>query len=266
MLTSAWCRCFASSLPVLPATRMSRDDLLGNQPQGYEIRGRRHCCPRSQKIVCDLPITNPLDAMVVGRWPAKKFSGLPTKKFPGGMAGVLDAAALPSLPQRESRVHEGRHLGSSLAHGEHHGSPDALFDRCRHFPLPDSGEAGLDDAKTSFDAIVQRTRDGGAEIVGLLKNGLCVLPRLRRPAVQMAEAYLKDQKALAALCGGIVTASLALKACMSAVADSLSVPAGSNGSAISRLSKERAGAMLTAPVNAVKGPNGGLQGIDDSLV
>jgi malate dehydrogenase len=147
-------------------------------------------------VIC---ITNPLDAMV---WALREYSGLPHNKVVG-MAGVLDSARFRHFLSLEFNVSM-RDVTAFVLGG--HGDtmvPLARYSTVAGIPLPDLVEMGWT-TQERMDGIVQRTRDGGAEIVGLLKTGSAYYAPATS-AIEMAEAYLKDQKRLlpcAAWCKG----------------------------------------------------------------
>ncbi|MGN6489361.1 MAG: malate dehydrogenase [Devosia sp.] len=165
---------------------MSRDDLLEINLKVMEQVGAgiAKYAPNAF-VIC---ITNPLDAMV---WALQKFSGLPTNRIIG-MAGVLDSARF--------RFFLAEALGVSVEDvtafvlGGHGDSmvPLARYSTVAGIPLPDIVKMGWLD-KDKLEAIIQRTRDGGAEIVGLLKTGSAFYAPAMS-AIEMAEAYLKDKK------------------------------------------------------------------------
>jgi len=154
---------------------MSRDDLLGINLKVMEQVGAgiKKYAPEAF-VIC---ITNPLDAMV---WALQKFSGLPAHKVVG-MAGVLDSARFRYFLSEEFNVSVEDVTAFVL--GGHGDSmvPLARYSTVAGIPLPD------------LDKIIQRTRDGGAEIVGLLKTGSAFYAPAAS-AIQMAESYLKDKK------------------------------------------------------------------------
>jgi malate dehydrogenase len=165
---------------------MSRDDLLGINLKVMKSVGEgiRDHAPDAF-VIC---ITNPLDAMV---WALRKFSGLPHEKV-CGMAGVLDSARFRHFLSTEFNVSM-RDVTAFVLGG--HGDtmvPLARYSTVGGIPLPDLVEMGWT-TQDKLDAIVQRTRDGGAEIVGLLKTGSAFYAPATS-AIEMAEAFLKDQK------------------------------------------------------------------------
>jgi malate dehydrogenase len=167
---------------------MSRDDLLGINSSIIETVGRsiRKYCPKAFVIV----ITNPLDVMVEVM---RKASGLPHKRVVG-MAGVLDSARFRYFLAEEFNVSVEDVTAFVL--GGHGDSmvPLPRYSTVGGIPLPDLVKMGWV-SKKRLGEIVQRTRDGGAEIVGLLKTGSAFYAPASA-AVQMAESYLKDKKRL----------------------------------------------------------------------
>ena len=165
---------------------MSRDDLVGinckvMQQVGAGIKAN---CPDAF-IVC---ITNPLDVMV---WVLQQASGVPANKIIG-MAGVLDSARFRFFLAEEFNVSVEDVTAFVLGgHGDTM-VPLARYSTVAGIPLPDMVKMGWT-TQERLDQIVQRTRDGGAEIVGLLKTGSAFYAPAAA-GVQMAEAYLKDQK------------------------------------------------------------------------
>lgn len=165
---------------------MSRDDLLGINLKVMKAVGagiKAHA--PNAFVIC---ITNPLDAMV---WALRSFSGLPHEKVVG-MAGVLDSARFRHFLSLEFGVSM-RDVTAFVLGG--HGDtmvPLTRYSTVAGIPLPDLVEMGWT-TQDKLDGIVQRTRDGGAEIVGLLKTGSAYYAPATS-AIEMAEAYLKDQK------------------------------------------------------------------------
>jgi malate dehydrogenase len=165
---------------------MSRDDLLGINLKVMEQVGAgiKKYAPKAF-VIC---ITNPLDAMV---WALQKFSGLP-KNMVVGMAGVLDSARFRYFLADEFKVSVEDVTAFVL--GGHGDSmvPLTRYSAVAGIPLPDLVKMGWT-SKEKLEKIVQRTRDGGAEIVGLLKTGSAYYAPASS-AIQMAEAFLKDKK------------------------------------------------------------------------
>ncbi|MFO1210956.1 MAG: malate dehydrogenase [Amaricoccus sp.] len=165
---------------------MSRDDLLGINLKVMKSVGQgiaQHA--PDAFVIC---ITNPLDAMV---WALRQFSGLPHAKV-CGMAGILDSGRFRYFLAEEFGVSVKD--VSAFVLGGHGDSmvPLVRYSTVAGIPLPDLVEMGWT-TQEKLDAIVQRTRDGGAEIVGLLKTGSAFYAPAAS-AIEMAEAYLKDQK------------------------------------------------------------------------
>jgi malate dehydrogenase len=165
---------------------MSRDDLLGINLKVMEQVGAgiRKYAPNAF-VIC---ITNPLDAMV---WALQKFSGLPANKVVG-MAGVLDSSRFRYFLAEEFNVSVEDVTAFVLGgHGDTM-VPLTRYSTVAGIPLPDLVKMGWT-SKEKLEQIVQRTRDGGAEIVGLLKTGSAYYAPAAS-AVSMAESYLKDKK------------------------------------------------------------------------
>jgi malate dehydrogenase len=165
---------------------MSRDDLLGINLKVMEQVGAgiKKYAPNSF-VIC---ITNPLDAMV---WALQKFSGLP-KTHVVGMAGVLDSARFRYFLSEEFKVSIEDVSAMTLGgHGDDM-VPMTRYSTVAGIPLPDLVKMGWT-SQQKLDAIVERTRKGGGEIVGLLKTGSAYYAPASS-AVAMAESYLKDKK------------------------------------------------------------------------
>jgi malate dehydrogenase len=165
---------------------MSRDDLLGINLKVMAAVGEgiKANAPNAF-VVC---ITNPLDAMV---WALQKFSGVPHAKIVG-MAGVLDSARFRHFLAEEMNVSV-EDVDAFVLGG--HGDtmvPMPRFSTVAGISLPELVKMGWI-RQDRLDAIVERTRNGGAEIVGLLKTGSAYYAPAAS-AIQMAESYLKDQK------------------------------------------------------------------------
>jgi malate dehydrogenase len=136
-------------------------------------------------VIC---ITNPLDAMV---WALQRFSGLPSSKVVG-MAGVLDSSRFRYFVAEELNVSV--EDVSAFVLGGHGDSmvPLPRYSTVGGIPLTDIVKMGWL-SKDKLEQIIQRTRDGGAEIVGLLKTGSAFYAPATA-AIEMAESYLKDKK------------------------------------------------------------------------
>ena len=176
---------------------MSRDDLLGINLKVMKAVGEgiKAHAPNAF-VIC---ITNPLDAMV---WALQQFSGLPHSKVVG-MAGVLDSSRFAYFLSEKTGVSVADiHAWTLGGHG------DTMVPMVRHstvggLPLPQLVAQGWM-TQDELDAIVDRTRKGGGEIVGLLKTGSAYYAPAES-AIAMAKSYLKDQKRVlpaAAYCTG----------------------------------------------------------------
>jgi malate dehydrogenase len=167
---------------------MSRDDLIGinTKVMNQVGAGIKENCPDAF-VIC---ITNPLDVMV---GVLQKASGLPTSKIVG-MAGVLDSARFRYFLAEEFAVSVEDVTAFVLGgHGDTM-VPLVRYSAVAGIPVPDLVKMGWSSAEKIED-IVQRTRDGGAEIVGLLKTGSAFYAPASS-AIEMADAYLKDKKRL----------------------------------------------------------------------
>jgi malate dehydrogenase len=165
---------------------MSRDDLIGINTKVVREVGQalRTHCPNAFVIV----ITNPLDVMV---WVMREATGFSHNRVVG-MAGVLDTARFRFFLAEEFKVSV--EDVSAFVLGGHGDTmvPLIRYSTVAGIPVPDLVKKGWS-TKERIDAIVQRTRDGGAEIVGLLKTGSAFYAPAAA-AVQMAESYLLDKK------------------------------------------------------------------------
>ena len=165
---------------------MSRDDLLGINTRVMQSVGEgiKANCPKAF-VIC---ITNPLDVMVMV---LRDACGLPHNKVVG-MAGILDSARFRFFLAEEFKVSVEDVTAFVL--GGHGDSmvPLVRYSTVAGIPLPDLVKLKWTTAKR-IDAIVQRTRMGGGEIVGLLKTGSAFYAPASS-AIQMAEAYLKDKR------------------------------------------------------------------------
>ncbi|QQP88951.1 malate dehydrogenase [Skermanella rosea] len=165
---------------------MSRDDLIGINTGVMKTVGENigKYAPNAFVIV----ITNPLDVMV---WVLQQASGLPTSKVVG-MAGVLDSARFRTFLAQEFDVSVEDVTAFVLGgHGDTM-VPLVRYSTVAGIPLPDLVKMGWT-TQEKLDAIVQRTRDGGAEIVKLLKTGSAFYAPAAS-AIAMADSYLKDKK------------------------------------------------------------------------
>ncbi|MEH3107328.1 MAG: malate dehydrogenase [Sphingomonas fennica] len=165
---------------------MSRDDLLGINLKVMKAVGEGIAANAPDAFV--ICITNPLDAMV---WALREFSGLPHNKVVG-MAGVLDSARFRTFLAEEFGVSV-QDVTAFVLGG--HGDtmvPVVEYSTVAGIPIPDLIAMGWS-TKEKIDAIVQRTRSGGGEIVALLKTGSAFYAPATS-GIEMAEAYLKDKK------------------------------------------------------------------------
>ncbi len=165
---------------------MSRDDLLGINLKVMAAVGdgiKAHA--PGAFVIC---ITNPLDAMV---WALQKLTGLPHRMVVG-MAGILDSARFRHFLADEVKVSV--EDVSAFVLGGHGDTmvPMPRFSTIAGIPLPEIVKMGWI-SQERLDQIVQRTRDGGAEIVGLLKTGSAFYAPATA-AIAMAESYLRDRK------------------------------------------------------------------------
>lgn len=233
---------------------MSRDDLLGINLKVMKSVGEGIKANAPDAFV--ICITNPLDAMV---WALQKFSGLPTEKV-CGMAGVLDSARFQHFLAEEFKVSV-KDVNAFVLGG--HGDtmvPLTRYSTVAGIPVPDLIKMGWS-TEEKIDSIVQRTRDGGAEIVGLLKTGSAFYAPATA-AIKMAESYLKDQKRLVPV-AAYLTGQYGVDDMY------VGVPVIIGDSGIERIvevdlrADEQAG--FDHSVDAVKGLVEACQGIDESL-
>ena len=165
---------------------MSRDDLLeiNLKVMSQVGAGIKKYAPKAF-VIC---ITNPLDAMV---WALQKASGLP-RNMVVGMAGVLDSARFRYFLAEEFDVSVEDVTAFVLGgHGDTM-VPLPRYSTVAGIPLPDLIKMKWL-TKKRLEEIVTRTRNGGAEIVGLLKSGSAYYAPASS-AIMMAESYLKDKK------------------------------------------------------------------------
>ena len=233
---------------------MSRDDLLDINLKVMKSVGEgiKAHAPNAF-VIC---ITNPLDAMV---WALREFSGLPHHMVVG-MAGVLDSARFRHFLSVEFNVSM-RDVTAFVLGG--HGDtmvPSVRYSTVGGIPLPDLVAMGWT-TQEKLDAIVQRTRDGGAEIVGLLKTGSAFYAPATS-AIEMAEAFLKDQKRIlpcAAYCNG----EFGLNGMYVGVPTIIG--AGGIERIVNITLSDDEQAMFTKSVDAVKGLVDACKAIDPSL-
>src|ERR1700738_92653 len=165
---------------------MSRDDLIGVNAGLVKTVGaasRKHC-PQAFVIT----ITNPLDVMV---WVMREACGLPPQRVVG-MAGILDSSRFRYFLAEEFGVSVEDVTAFVLG-----GHGDTMVPLIRYatvggIPLPELIRMGWT-TRERVDQIVQRTRDGGAEIINFLKTGSAFYAPASS-AIAMAEAYLRDKK------------------------------------------------------------------------
>jgi malate dehydrogenase len=167
---------------------MSRDDLIGINAKVIAAVGKgiKENAPGAFVIV----VTNPLDAMVGAM---KDITGFKPNMVVG-MAGVLDSARFRHFLADEFKVSV--EDVSAFVLGGHGDTmvPLVRYSTVAGIPLPDLVKMGWT-TQEKLDAIVKRTRDGGAEIVNLLKTGSAFYAPAAS-AIAMAESYLKDKKRL----------------------------------------------------------------------
>ncbi len=165
---------------------MSRDDLVAINAGVIKTvaQGIKQYAPKAFVIV----ITNPLDAMV---YVMQKESGLPPQKVVG-MAGVLDSARFNCFLAEEFKVSV-ENVNSFVLGG--HGDtmvPLTRYSTISGIPVPDMIKMGWS-TQGKIDAIVERTRNGGGEIVALLETGSAFYaPAVS--AIDMAKSYLFDKR------------------------------------------------------------------------
>ncbi len=167
---------------------MSRDDLIGTNTKVMQAVGEgiKKYCPKAF-VIC---VTNPLDAMV---GVLQEVSGLPKNKVVG-MAGVLDSARFRHFLAEEFNVSVEDVTAFVLGgHGDTM-VPLTRYSTVAGIPLPDLVKMGWS-TQDKIDKIVDRTRNGGGEIVALLKTGSAFYAPAAS-AIEMAESYLRDKRRL----------------------------------------------------------------------
>jgi malate dehydrogenase len=165
---------------------MTRDDLIGINAKviATVAENIKQHCPNAFVIV----VTNPLDVMV---WVMRELSGLPHSKVVG-MAGVLDSARFRLFLANEFKVSVEDVTAFVLGgHGDTM-VPLIRYSTVAGIPVPDLIKMGWS-SQDKIDKIVQRTRDGGAEIVNLLKTGSAFYAPAAS-AIEMAASYLRDKR------------------------------------------------------------------------
>ena len=174
---------------------MSRDDLLATNTSIIKSVGEniKKFAPNAFVIV----ITNPLDAMV---YVMQKVSGLPKNKVVG-MAGVLDSSRMSYFLSQEFNVSiDNVHSCVLGGHGDTM-VPLIRYSTIAGIPIPDMLKMGFSSTQKIAE-IVQRTRDGGAEIVKLLGNGSAFYAPASS-ALEMAESYLFDKRKILPIAGNL---------------------------------------------------------------
>ena len=221
---------------------MSRDDLLGINLKVMAAVGEGlKQYAKDAFVIC---ITNPLDAMV---WALREFSGLPHHKVVG-MAGVLDSARFRHFLADEFKVSVEDVTAFVLGgHGDTM-VPLTRFSTVAGIPLTELVKMGWI-KQERLDQIVQRTRDGGAEIVGLLKTGSAFYAPATS-AIAMAESYLKDKKRILP-CAAHVNGEFGLKDLYVGVPCVIGAKGVEKVIALNLTPDEQA--MLQKSVDAVKG-------------
>ena len=221
---------------------MSRDDLIGINTKVMQAVGagiKAHA-PNAFVIV----ITNPLDAMV---GVMKDVTGFPASRVVG-MAGVLDSARFRHFLADEFKVSVEDVTAFVLGgHGDTM-VPLTRFSTVAGIPLPELVKMGWI-KQERLDQIVQRTRDGGAEIVGLLKTGSAYYAPATS-AIAMAESYLKDKKRILP-CAAHCTGEFGLKDIYVGVPCVIGAGGVEKVISLNLLPDEQA--MLTKSVDAVRG-------------
>ena len=234
---------------------MSRDDLLGINLKVMKAVGEgiKANAPGAF-VIC---ITNPLDAMV---WALREFSGLPHHMVVG-MAGVLDSARFRHFLADEFKVSV-RDVNAFVLGG--HGDtmvPVIEYSTVAGIPVPDLIKMGWS-TKERIDAIVQRTRSGGGEIVALLKTGSAYYAPATS-GIEMAEAYLYDQKRLLP-CAANLTGQYGVNDLYVGVP--VVIGAGGVERVVEIALSAEAQANFTVSVDAVKELLAACRAIDPSLV
>jgi malate dehydrogenase len=233
---------------------MSRDDLLGINLKVMKAVGEgiKAHAPNAF-VIC---ITNPLDAMV---WALQKFSGLPKEKVIG-MAGVLDSSRFAYFLAEKTGVSvEDIHAWTLGGHG------DDMVPMVRHstvggLPLPELVKQGWM-SQGDLDAIVERTRKGGGEIVALLKTGSAFYAPAES-AIAMATSYLKDKKRVLP-CATYLTGQYGLRDLYVGVP--VVIGAGGAERIVEFETNEAEKAMFAKSVASVQGLMEACKGIEPSL-
>ena len=233
---------------------MTRDDLvaINTKVMGQVGEGIKTYAPNAF-VIC---ITNPLDAMV---YMLREKAGLPHHKVVG-MAGVLDSARFRYFLAEEFNVSVEDVTAFVLGgHGDTM-VPLVRYSTVAGIPLPDLVKMGWT-TQEKLDKIVQRTRDGGAEIVALLKTGSAFYAPASS-AIQMAESYLKDKKRVLP-CAAQLTGQYGLKDLYVGVP--VVIGAGGAEKVIEFETNAEEKAMFAASVASVQGLIEACKQIDPSL-
>ncbi|MBF0251575.1 MAG: malate dehydrogenase [Alphaproteobacteria bacterium] len=230
---------------------MSRDDLLGINLKVMQSVGAgiKKYAPGAF-VIC---ITNPLDAMV---WALHKYSGVPNTKIVG-MAGVLDSARMRYFLAQEFKVSVEDVTAFVLGgHGDTM-VPLVRYSTVGGIPVPDMVKMGWTTQKR-VEEIAQRTRDGGAEIVGLLKTGSAFFAPASA-AIEMADSYLKDKRRVLP-CAAYLTGQYGVKDMF------VGVPVVIGRSGVERVVEiklqARENTLFQKSVDAVRGLIGAIQTIE----
>ncbi|MGE0045394.1 MAG: malate dehydrogenase [Hyphomonadaceae bacterium] len=233
---------------------MSRDDLIGINLKVMKAVGEGIATHAPNAFV--IVVTNPLDAMV---WALRQFSKLPHAKVVG-MAGVLDSARFRYFLAEEFGVSVEDVTAFVLGgHGDTM-VPLTRYSTVAGIPLPDLVKMGWT-SQEKLDSIVQRTRDGGAEIVNLLKTGSAFYAPAES-AIAMAKSYLKDKKRLLP-CAAHLSGQYGLNDIYVGVPCVIGAGGVEKVVEIELLGEERA--MFDNSVNAVKGLVEACKTIDASV-
>lgn len=234
---------------------MSRDDLLGINLKVMKAVGEgiaKHA--PDAFVIC---ITNPLDAMV---WALREFSGLPHNKVVG-MAGVLDSARFRFFLAEEFGVSV--EDVTAFVMGGHGDTmvPLLRYSTVAGIPVPDMVAMGWSSSE-KMDAIVDRTRGGGGEIVALLGNGSAYYAPAES-AIDMAVSYLRDKKRILP-CAAHLTGQFGVDGMYVGVP--VVIGAGGVEKIVEITLNDDEQAMFDASVAAVKGLVDACKGLDPSLV
>ena len=233
---------------------MSRDDLLGINLKVMKAVGEGIAAHAPKAFV--IVVTNPLDAMV---WALRQFSKLPANMVVG-MAGVLDSARFRYFLAEEFKVSVedvtafvmGGHVDTMV--------PLTRYSTVAGIPVPDLVKMGWT-TQEKLDQIVQRTRDGGAEIVGLLKTGSAFYAPAES-AIVMAKSFLRDKKRLLP-CAANLTGQYGLNDMYVGVPCIIGKGGVEKVVEVALTAEERA--MFDHSVGAVKGLVDACKGIDPSV-